>query len=126
MKIVLLVKIIAALTFVSGLVQMIDPSFVLKMVGAKIDPTSDHFFAIVGMFMALFGGLMWQVSSDPAVGPKPIFWCALQKVGAATAVPLGVVKGIFSAMALGVAAFDFVSAILLFIYWNNIRKSNQQ
>jgi hypothetical protein len=126
MKIVFIIKIIAVLTFFSGLGQMIFPSFVLGIVGANADVTSAHFFGIVGMFMALFGGLLWQTLSNPNSQDTPIFWSALQKLGAATAVPLGVIKGVFSFIALGVAGFDFFSAILLFIYWNHLRKNKNQ
>ncbi|HLU90046.1 MAG TPA: hypothetical protein VKZ51_09460, partial [Cyclobacteriaceae bacterium] len=34
------------------------PAFVLDVIGAEVTPLSSHLFAIVGMFMALFGGLM--------------------------------------------------------------------
>ena len=49
---------IAAITAVSGLVQMLGARFMLGMLNADTAPAAAHFFAIVGMFMLLFGGLL--------------------------------------------------------------------
>jgi uncharacterized protein YjeT (DUF2065 family) len=117
------VMIIAAITVVSGLVQMVAPRFVLRMVGAQITPTSAHFFGIVGMFMLLFGGaLLHEVFSTPAQ-PVIALWAALQKFGAVAAVILGVLRGLFSPLALLVSSFDLVSAVIIIAYWSRIRKT---
>lgn len=118
-----LVMAIAAITLVSGLVQMVAPRFVLRMVGAQITPTSAYFFGIVGMFMLLFGGaLLHEVFSTPSQ-PIIALWAALQKFGAVAAVILGVLRGIFSPLALLVSSFDLVSAVIIFAYWSRIRKA---
>lgn len=118
-----LVMAIAAITLVSGLVQMLAPRFVLHLISAEITATSAHFFGIVGMFMLLFGGaLLQEVFSTPAQ-PIIALWAALQKFGAVAAVILGVVKGIFSPLALLVSSFDLVSALIVFAYWSRIRKA---
>ncbi len=123
---IILLKIIAALTIVSGLVQLLYPGFVLKVIGGMIDPTTKHFFGIVGLFMALFGGLLYQALRESHPNSVAVFWCGLQKFGAVAAVVLGVSRGIFSGLALGVATFDLVSGILIAIYWFSImgRTSN--
>ena len=116
------VAAIAAITVVSGLVQMLAPHFVLRMIGGEITPASAHFFGIVGMFMLLFGGaLLHEVLSTPAQ-PIVALWAAFQKVGAVGGVVLGVFKGIFSPLALLVSGFDLVSALIIFAYWSRIRK----
>jgi hypothetical protein len=118
-----LVAAVAAITVVSGLVQMLTPGFVLRLIGGANTPASAHFFGIVGMFMLLFGGaLLHEVFSSPAQ-PVVALWAALQKFGAVAAVVLGVVRGIFSPLALLVSGFDLVSAALIFVYWSRIRKA---
>ena len=113
---------IAAITVVSGAAQLVAPGVVLHVVGGEATPATMHFFAIIGMFMVLFGGLMWQALRAPVPMAIPLFWAALQKVGAALAVGLGVSRGLFGPAALTVASFDLFSGILALWYWNSIRK----
>ena len=118
-----LVAAIAAITVVSGLVQMLAPRIVLRLIGTESTSASAHFFGIVGMFMLLFGGaLLHEVFSAPAQ-PIVALWAGLQKFGAVAAVVLGVLKGIFSPLALLVSSFDLVSALIIFVYWSRIRKT---
>lgn len=112
-----LLILVAVITIISGLTQIVSPAFVLRTIGAEVTPTSAHFFGLVGMFMALFGGALWQALANPANNRVVIFWSGLQKVGAVVGVVLGVYRNIFSNLALGVAAFDLVSAILILYYW---------
>lgn len=114
---------ISVSTVVSGLVQLISPGFVLDIVGGEATPTSKHFFAIVGMFMALFGGMLLQALLGAGHQPVAVFWAGLQKLGAFAAVGLGVLNEIFSALALLVAGFDLLSGLLVIGYWRRIRKS---
>lgn len=118
----LLLIAIAGITAVSGLTQMIVPGFVLGIIGAAVTPTSSHFFGIVGMFMALFGGLLLHALYAPPTPPLVLFWCGLQKFGATVAVAMGVVREVFSWLALGVAGFDLLSGVLILVYWYMIRK----
>jgi hypothetical protein len=112
-----LVWLIAASTLVSGVVQMVYPSFVLGLVAAARTPSTNHFFGIVGMFMALFGGMLLHALYAPVKQPVAIFWATLQKFGASTAVAIGVERNVFGRIALAIAAFDFVSGILVGWYW---------
>jgi len=119
-------KAIALLTLLSGLLQMVKPQWVLAVVGADSTPASSHFFGIVGMFMVLFGGLLWQALTAGQPQPLPVFWCGLQKLGAAVAVAIGVSRDLFAYLALGVAGFDFLSCILILAYWWSIRNRSGQ
>ncbi|HWX56069.1 MAG TPA: patatin [Verrucomicrobiae bacterium] len=116
-----LVWIIAVSTLISGLVQMIDPAFVLRLVRAETTSTTKHFFAIVGMFMTLFGGMLLHALYAPAQQSVAVFWAGLQKFGASIAVALGVERNLFAVVALGIAAFDFASGILVLWYWAKTR-----
>ncbi len=116
-----ILKAIAAITVLSGLLQMVRPQWVLALVGGDIAPASNHFFAIVGMFMVLFGAMLWQALAAERPQPIPVFWCGLQKLGATAAVGLGVSRDLFSWLALGVAGFDLFSGILILLYWFGIR-----
>ncbi len=97
------------------------PKFVLTTIQGEITSTSAHFFAIVGMFMMLFGGLMIHALYSAQPQRPAIFWCAMQKLGAFAAVGLGVLNGIFGTIALAVAVFDLFSG-LLFLYYLNQSK----
>jgi uncharacterized protein YjeT (DUF2065 family) len=116
---------IGALTIVSGLVQVLAPAFVLKIISAQITPTSSHFFSIVGMFMVLFGGLMLHALCNPVKNSVAILWASLQKFGASAAVGLGVCHHIFSPLALLIAGFDLCSGILGIWYLQEVKKRMQ-
>lgn len=118
----IILKLIAVITVISGLVQLIWPAFVLGFIGGTVSPATKHFFGIVGMFMVLFGGMLYQALLGSEHHPVAVLWCGVQKFGAAGAVGLGVTREIFSWLALGVAAFDFVSGIIIMIYWFSIQK----
>ena len=117
-----LLLLISAITVVSGLIQLLVPSFVLGFIGGETSPGGNHSFGIVGMFMVLFGGLLLQALFAKTPQPIAVFWCGLQKFGAAVAVTLGVMRDLFSWLALGVAGFDLLSGVLILIYWFVIKK----
>ncbi|MFH5832700.1 patatin [Halalkalibaculum sp. DA3122] len=117
----LILKIIALVTVASGLVQMFIPDFVLGIIGGEITASTLHFFGIVGMFMVFFGGLLFHALSVNRPLPVAILWCGFQKFGAAVAVGLGVGRGLFSWLALGVAGFDLLSGVLIMIHWYSIK-----
>jgi len=113
----LLLKLIALVTIVSGLVQMLSPGFVLDFIGGVITDSTLHFFGIIGMFMVMFGGLLFHALSGSQNRSVAVLWCAIQKYGAAVAVTLGVINGLFSWLAVGVALFDLLSGILITMHW---------
>jgi hypothetical protein len=115
------VVIISVATVLSGLAQVFAPAFVLGVIGAEVTPTSAHFFAIIGMFMALFGGLVLHAVYSAVSNPVAITWAAFQKLGAAVAVGVGIATGIFSMLAAAVAVFDLLSGVLFLYYMNRIK-----
>ncbi|MDR8389610.1 hypothetical protein NC796_00585 [Aliifodinibius sp. S!AR15-10] len=118
----IILKIIAVLTIISGLVQMFVPDFVLGMIGGEITGSTLHFFGIIGMFMVMFGGLLLHALSGDRKLPVAVLWCGLQKFGAAVAVSLAVGRGLLSWLALGVAGFDLLSGVLIMMHWYAINK----
>jgi len=113
----LILKLIALVTIVSGLVQMLSPEFVLGFIGGVLTESTLHFFGIIGMFMVMFGGLLLHALSGSQNRSVAVLWCSLQKYGAAVAVTLGVINGLFSWLAIGVALFDLLSGILISMHW---------
>lgn len=102
---------ISGSTIVSGAVQAIAPAVVLRLVGAQVNPTTTHFFRLIGLFMILFGGML---GAEQAADEKNLLpWCAAQKLVAVAGVTLGVRKGIFRTRALGVTAFDCWSFLIM-------------
>ncbi len=113
---------IGVVTVFSGLVQMVKPGFVLSLIGGELTAGGNHSFAIVGMFMVLFGALLIHALSTERQEPVAIFWCAIQKLGASIAVGLGVYNDLFSWVALTVAGFDLLSFVLMIVFWNGVRQ----
>lgn len=116
----LILLLISITTLLSGAMQVIAPAMVLKFVGASIDIATEQLFATIGMFMFLFGGMMIHALYSEEDNRVVVIWSAAQKLGAAIAVAIAIIKGIFLPVAGLVAAFDLVSAILFFIYLRSL------
>jgi hypothetical protein len=112
---------IAAGTFLSGLVLIAVPGVVLDVLGAPTRTSDKLFFGIIGMFMAVVGGLLTHTLIRPPPNVLVLGWSALQKLGASVAMSLAVVLDVFSAAGLALVVFDFSSAVLAGAYWWRIR-----
>ncbi len=121
-----LVAAIAAITLLTGCVQILWPAPILAMLSAEQSPTALHFFGVVGMFMALFGGALLQALFAHRPNPVVILWAGLQKFGAVAGVGIGVLHGIFAPLALLVSVFDFVSGVLILAYLPHARGSGRR
>ncbi len=119
-----LLLLIAASTALTGAVQVLAPAFVLRLLSAEVTITSAHFFAIVGMFMVLFGGATLHALLSFKHHPVVILWSSFQKFGASAAVALGVQHGVFSSLAIIVALVDLLSGLLAFWYWLRIKRES--
>ena len=116
---------IAVITLASGVSQLVAPHFVLDMVAAQSTPTSAHFFAIIGMFMALFGAALFHASVSSPPDAIVVLWAGVQKFAAVAAVGVGVERAIFSPAALLIASFDLVSGVVVFAYWLTVRQPHR-
>lgn len=112
--------VIGLLTVVSGLTQMVFPGTVLSFMTAGSTPLARHSFGIVGMFMVFFGGALMHALLHRQHQPVVVLWASVQKSGAACAVSLGVIYGIFEPLALCVALFDACSGVIGLMYWRTI------
>jgi hypothetical protein len=117
--------VMGAATLATGLVQLTAPTFVLGLLRADVSGIGPYLFRIVGMFMALFGGLIVQSLLDPRHHPVAIQWSGIQKVGAGIAVAIGVMTGAFRTLAWSVSLFDLASGILLFVYLKRINGAHE-
>jgi hypothetical protein len=107
---------IGVTTVAAGLVQLVAPGFVLSVLDSERTDASRHFFAIVGMFMAVIGGGLTSAMFLPGDHRVLMLWAGVQKFGAFAAVSLGVQRGIFSGIAILVAVNDLGSSAVIFWY----------
>jgi hypothetical protein len=117
----IIVVFIAVATLLSGLVQLVKPTFVMNIVGAENNGNSSFFFALVGTFMALFGGLMVHNVYSAKPQRASVFWSMLQKAVAFVFLSLGIAIGIFNLLAIGVALFDLFGAIAYVLYMRQLK-----
>lgn len=114
----LIIVLISLATVLSGLAQVVAPTFVLNTIGAEGTPATAYLFSVIGMFMALFGGMMLHALYSPHSNKVATMWAGFQKLGAAFAVGIGIMYGVFSTLAIGVAVFDLFSGII-FLYYHS-------
>ncbi len=108
---------VARVTIVSGGLQAVAPGLTLDRMSRRPDSLSKHLYSTIGMFMVVSGGSLSTALRLPDSDARPaLAWCAAQKIGAAVAVAIGVRRHDLSRMALGVAAFDFASGLLILDY----------
>ena len=107
---------IALGTFVSGLVLVVAQRFVLDILSAPTATSDRLFFGIIGMFMAIVGGMLSQTLLQPQPSTVVAGWSALQKLCASAAMSLAVALSVFSYYGIILAAFDFSSALLAIGY----------
>ncbi|GAB3394366.1 hypothetical protein GCM10027568_24870 [Humibacter soli] len=107
---------IGVITIISGAAQVVAPWFVLGIIGADVTATTNQLFATVGAFMVIVGGALTHATI--VGGPQPIvlLWSVIQKVVAVVLVVVGVIAGVFGPLALGVASFDLLSAVLIAVF----------
>lgn len=108
---------IGAITAASGATQAAAPGRVLGPLSMQDDEATRQLFGTIGMFMVVTGGTLACAPRQRVV----LFWSAMQKLGAAGAVGLGVRRGVFSPRMLGVAGFDFLSGLLALAYLRRVR-----
>lgn len=99
-------------TFVSGIVLAVAQRFVLDILSAPTATSDRLFFGIIGLFMAIVGGMLTQTLLQRRPSAVIVGWSALQKLGSSVAMSLAVALSVFSDYGIALAAFDFCSALL--------------
>jgi hypothetical protein len=112
---------VSAATVASGALQAAVPQAVLAPLRADSGTTSRHLFGTIGMFMVCVGATLFVTLRHPPYDRRVVLWAGAQKAGAAAAVGLGVRRGVFSRLALAVASFDALSALLVLDYRRRLR-----
>ena len=112
---------ISGLTMITGAAQVLAPRRMLQALMARNDSTARHFFGTIGMFMVVVGGGLLNTLLRPRQNPVIVLCAALQKLGAAFAVGLGVKRRVFSPLALVVALIDLLSGLLAAEHWRRNR-----
>jgi hypothetical protein len=107
---------IAAGTFLSGVLLVVAQRFVLDILSAPTTTSDRLFFGIIGMFMAIVGGMLTQTLLAARPSAVVTGWSALQKLCASAAMSLAVALSVFSYYGIVLAAFDFCSALLALAY----------
>jgi hypothetical protein len=108
---------VGAITAVSGLLVLAFPITMLHLLDAGTTDPAPYIFGVVGLFMLLFGGLLVDAARRPEPPPVALFWCFLQKVGASVAMLAGFITDVYGWLALLVAVFDGVSALVVYGLW---------
>ncbi|MEV0485432.1 hypothetical protein AB0I69_33090 [Streptomyces sp. NPDC050508] len=112
--------LVAAVTVLSGVVQLVAPGLILGLLSADSTTTTRHLFATVGMFMAVVGGLLAHALVTAAPPPYLLQWAGAQKFCAFVLVGVGVARGLFGPSALLVAVFDLATAVLCWLMWRRL------
>jgi hypothetical protein len=119
-------RAVADITVVSGAVQMVKPGWVLGQLSAEPPALARQLFGTIGMFMVVSGGTMRRALNTPSPDQGVLVWAVAQKLGASTAVCIGVRRGLFSPRALPVAAFDLASGLGCLAYlWRQSRDAGR-
>lgn len=105
----LVLILISISTVLSGAAQVVAPGFVLHLLSAAQTTVSTQLFATIGMFMVVVGGALVHALLARSWEPILVLWAGVQKLLASAAVVIGVARGVFAPIALGVASFDLVS-----------------
>ena len=109
---------IGGATAVSGLGLVAAPRLVLYILGAGRAEPAPFLFRIIGMFMAVSGGLLIDgirapLAKGAGAGRVALRWAMVAKIGAAIAVGCGVRSKRFGKQGLALAAFDASAAGLI-------------
>lgn len=116
----LLLILIAAVTVVTGLMQLAVPGLVLAFIAPNPGALGLHFFATVGMFMVITGATFLQSLLTHSTEPAIPFWIGVQKIAAAVLVTWAILRGLLAPLTYAVAAFDAVSGAIAFVFWKRL------
>ena len=109
--------VVGGITAFSGFLLLLFPKTMLDWLGAGTADPAPYLFGIIGVFMLVFGGLTIDACRRPDPPPVVLFWATIQKIGAVLAMLVGLFTDVYGILALLVALFDAVSALILWALW---------
>jgi hypothetical protein len=104
---------IGLMTAATGASVLVAPRPILAILGAGHREPTTFFFRVVGMFMVATGGLLADGAREAPPSRMALRWSFVAKLGAATALTLGVRSKRLGRLSLAVGAIDGLSAVLL-------------
>ena len=114
-----IIILISVVTLLTGIIQIIAPALILRLLGAEVSLTTIQIFATIGMFIAIFGGMLLHAIFTSSFHSRTILWSSFQKFGASAAIFIGICNGLFAPIATLAAVFELLSGIL-FIYYRRL------
>lgn len=116
---------LAALTIVSGAMQLANPDGAVAPLGgdlAAAGATARFYVAAIGALLVVFGGLLLHALLSPQPHPAVFLWVGVEKLAYAAMAALGAAQGIYGSAAYGVTALDVVAGTLCLIQWRRTRR----
>lgn len=117
---------IGIVTVANGLVQLLAPDFVLRIVAFEVNAIAKHLIASLGMLVSLFGGMFLYAILDERPQYVAVLWAGIAKFGTAIAIGLGVQHTTFIAPVLALALFDLVAGIMIVGYWFRLKQHSAE
>lgn len=106
---------VAAITVLSGIVQILLPETSLAALSLAVSPDTILLFRLLSFSVLLFGGALLHVAVTSQRRSAIVLWVALQKLGNSAIVVLAVSGAAMASTALAVAIYD--GAAGLFLLW---------
>lgn len=120
-----LLIIIAAITVLSAIAQIIEPETALSLTGLTASPETVYLFRLVSLLTALFGGMLLHAALAGDNRSILLLWAGLQKVISAAAVTLAVINGqLPTNNPLLVAGYDLLAGVFVLWRWKVGRNPN--
>ncbi|WP_158799754.1 patatin [Pedobacter sp. L105] len=116
-----IIILISIVTLITGVTQILAPAFLLRLLGAEVSLATIQIFGIIGMFIAIFGGMLIHANLTSSFDSRAILWSSFQKFGASIAIFASICTGLFAPIAALAGAFELISG-LFFLYYLGLHK----
>ena len=100
-----IVAVIAVLTILAGVGQMIVPEVALRGLGLEAEGASIFAFRLASFMILCFGALLLHEVLTGSIG-RGTLWAGIQKLGAALLLVMALLSGDVATPAWGVVAWD--------------------
>jgi len=110
-----LLILVALITLLSGIGQLIIPDTALTFMGVNPLPETRYLFRLVSLLTALFGGALLHTALPRRYELTLLLWASLQKLLGAAAVVLAVLSGLIASPTLLIAGYDALAGV--YVLW---------